>query len=148
MGGGIGKRKGGGGGSDDGSDKGGGGGASSSKTGGFVVLNEADFVTVFEARDAKKVSITASNVFNVAVFFVAKGGRFGRVRSCRWAAQYRRFIFFVKGARLGRANAALDLKRDGYLASMPSTRSRSITGETNVPFQASSSGQTAKHLKS
>lgn len=26
------------------------------KAGGFVVLNEADFVTAFEARDAKKVT--------------------------------------------------------------------------------------------
>ncbi|CAM9941404.1 unnamed protein product, partial [Hapterophycus canaliculatus] len=26
----------------------------SAKTGGFVILNEADFVMVFEARDAKK----------------------------------------------------------------------------------------------
>lgn len=33
----------------------GGAAGTGAKTGGFVVLNEADFVTVFEARDAKKV---------------------------------------------------------------------------------------------
>eukprot|EP00752_Nemacystus_decipiens_P008508 g7598.t1 len=56
----IARRKGDGGGSDDGeSDRGGGGPTSGAKTGGFVVLNEADFVTVFEARDAKKAIIEA-----------------------------------------------------------------------------------------
>lgn len=45
-----------------GSEDGGGGASSGSsgrngdaKTGGFIILNEADFVTVFEARDTKKV---------------------------------------------------------------------------------------------
>lgn len=39
-------------GSEAGSSDSGGGNA---KTGGFIVLNEADFITVFEARDAKQV---------------------------------------------------------------------------------------------
>lgn len=53
---------------DGGSDNGGGGGA---KTGGFIVLNEADFVTVFEARDAKKVR------------------RMGKRGRCGWARRMR-----------------------------------------------------------
>jgi len=51
---GFGKRRGEAGGSDDGGSERGGGDVGA-KTGGFVVLNEADFVTIFEARDAKKV---------------------------------------------------------------------------------------------